>query len=196
MNIEITGKFVLKIAILVVVVIVFVILLTSMLGHRVVSKTVKSKPSLIELENDLHVFSSPTLSFNFTDNFSLESTAGLLISNNSYNSVRLYYKSNNSVFITVAQYIKNNTSAINYSYIKNLAPKGYYIKNFTFLGYNALSILNNDTRLYQTLIIDGPTNYYTVISLTDLYNLSTLYMNRSISYILETMKFNSSKYIP
>lgn len=184
-----------KMVIAVVVIIAVVLLLIFTLHHKTISVAVVSKPSFTDLENSLHVFSSPTLSFNFTSSFSLKNTTGLLISNNSYNSVRLYYNANNSAFITAVQYSENSSSAINYSTIKKLLPAGYHLNNLTILGYNAVDIMENETDLVPALYIIGPKGYYTVVSLTNPYNLSPLSMNQSISYILETMTFNKSKYI-
>lgn len=179
-------------------IVILIIIITVIIAFLFINKPVKSTTPLtfLQKENLFHVFSSPTLSFNFSRNFYLVNTSGLLISHY-YNSVRLYYNSNASVVITVVQ----NKSNESFGYFYNLVYSEFNNSNYSFQnisvnGYRGLKVTAHSARTaYALAFIDGPNDYYTAIFVSNPFSQFVNTSNSAFNEILQTISFSSSPYI-
>ncbi len=189
-----------KINIIAVVVLVMVVIIAVLLiKHFISMKKIVVPITLLQSENKLHIFSSNTLSFNFTDNFYLVNISGLLIGRYN-NSARLYYNYNKSIIIEVVQ----NTTNYTLSYYKSTFIKEsnnvnytYTINNISIAGYNGFEMTPNKyvTPYLRIVMIAGPKNYITSMVIeTNNFSLINV-SNAEFNTILNTMSFSPSKYL-
>jgi len=160
-----------------------------------IHKSIKSI-SILDKENSLNIFSSNTLSFNFTKDFYLVNTSNLLIS--SYkNSARLYYEYNKSIYITVVQNLSNkNISYYRSIFINGLNVSHYSLNNISIDGYNGIEASSDKLPIGKIVaIIAGPAGYYTTVAVQNLNQSLINVSNAAFNLILSTMKFAPSKYL-
>lgn len=176
--------------------IIVILVAVFFMGHFIfVHKPIKLI-SVLDRENSLNIFSSSTLSFNFTKDFYLVNTSNLLIARYK-NSARLYYKYNNSIAITVVQNISNkNISYYRSIFINGLNVSHYSLNNISIDGYDGIEADSNSSPIDRIVaIIAGPEGYYTTVAAQNpnqsLINVS----NAVFNLILSTMKFAPSKYL-
>ncbi|MCL4376505.1 hypothetical protein M1558_03375 [Candidatus Parvarchaeota archaeon] len=156
----------------------------------------------IQQENKLHLFSSPTLSFNFTNDFILINSTQALSSYLNSARLSLFYNGsqNNSIAITLVQN-KTNTSAFSISKIYGILKQEfntsqYSLTNLSILGNAAIKVLSDKPSVsYETIFINGPSGYYTGIFVDDNYSEYDSLINASINKILSTINFNYSSYL-
>ncbi len=183
------------VAIPVVVVIIIAVALVMITEHT--NSPSSGTINLLPEENTLHVFSSNTLSFNFTSGFYLENSTGLLISDN-FNHARLYYMSNKSVVITILQNTSNMTfGAMKALLMNEYSPPNYTYENITVDGFDGIeAYYNKPTFAYRLALVYGPAGYYTLLLMEEPNQLLLNVSNSAFDLVLSSMKFSPSVYIP
>ncbi len=179
-----------------VIAVIIVVSVVSLLVYILHSTSKSTSPTLLQEENSFHVFSSPSLSFNFTDNFSLVNSSGLFAYNSS-NSAVLYYDSNKSVAITAIQ----NTSSGNLSHYEatlkaEFSTANYSYRNVSVSGYSGIEVISKYPSIsYGVVLIAGPSGHYTAIYITADYSAFIGVINDTLNLMVDTIKFGPSTFI-
>ncbi|MCL4376082.1 hypothetical protein M1558_01150 [Candidatus Parvarchaeota archaeon] len=179
-------------------IIILIIIAAVIIAFLLLNKPEKSTAALtfLQKENLSHVFSSPTLSFNFSSDFYLVNTTGLLISQY-YNSARFYYNYNTSVIISVIQNKTNKSSGYFYKLIySEFNDSNYSFQNISVKGYNGLKVISDKAgAAYALAFIFGPSGYYTAVFISDPFSQFINVSDSALNKILQTISFGPSPYI-
>lgn len=180
-----------------IIIIVLIVIIAVIISFLLLNKPVKSTVSLtyLQKENISHIFSSPTLSFNFSSDFYLVNTSSLLISHY-YNSARLYYDKNKSIIITVIQNKTNESFGYTYNLIHSeFNSSNYSFQNISVKGYSSLKVISDEpSTAYSIIFIHGPSDYYTAIYVSSPFSGFLNVSNSCLNKILQTISFASSPY--
>ncbi len=186
-----------KIALLALITVIFILLVIAVLFYYHPSKKV-TVPFLTQ-ENNLHVFSSPNMSFNFTNYFILGNSTPKL--SNYSNSARLYLyyngSQNNSIAITLAQNKQNTSFSFVYKLLKSeFNTSSYSFRNLSISNYSAFEVLSSKPSItYAIVFVHGPSDYYTAVAVSDNYSKYVNIVDSGLNKILSTLNFNYSPYL-
>ncbi len=167
-----------------------------LLSYKLYFTNKSTQPTFLQRENNLQVFSSPTLSFNFTDDFSLVNASGLLAPSN-YNSAVIYYNLNSSLVINVIQNESNETFDYDYSLLKSeFSMTNYSYTNISTNGYSGVEVISKYPSIsYGIVLIAGPSGYYTAIYITNPYSAFIGTVNNLLNTVMKTIRFAPSPFI-